>query len=101
MAFNEDIGLFFDTDYGFAVLATFKGETISAIVEDDYYAVPGEEVDISSSQPVAHCRTEDVAAAVQGDALTIEDGEHAGEYVITNVRPDGTGVTVLSLEEAP
>ena len=98
MAFDEDISLFFDTDDGFAVLATFKGETISVIVDDDYYTVQGEEVDISSSQLAAHCRTEDVVTAAQGDTLTIEDGDHAGDYTISNVRPDGTGVTVLALE---
>lgn len=98
MAFDEDTSLFFDTDDGFAVLATFKGETISVIVDDDYYTVPGEEVDISSSQLAAHCRTEDVVTAAQDDTLTIEEGDHAGSYTITNVRPDGTGVTILALE---
>ena len=99
MAFEEDISLFFDADNGFAVLATFKGVTVSAIVSDDYFDVPGEEVDISSSQLAAHCKTEDVATAAQGDGFVVEDGDHAGEYVITVVRPDGTGVTVLALEE--
>ena len=98
MAFDEDISLFFDVDDGFAVLATFKGETISVIVDDDYYTVPGEEVDISSSRLAAHCRTGDVVTAAQGDTLTIEEGDNSGSYTITNVRPNGTGVTVLALE---
>lgn len=99
MAFDEDRSLFFDTDDGFAVLATFKGEPISVIVDDDFYAVPGEEVDIASSRLTVHCQSTDVATATEGDALTIEEGDRAGNYtIIPPIRPDGTGFTVLALE---
>ncbi|WP_294344695.1 hypothetical protein [Prosthecochloris sp.] len=99
MAFAEDISLFFDKTDGFAVSATFKAAAIDVIFDNEYYAVPGEEVDVESSQPAAHCKSSDVASAVIGDALTINDGDHAGDYTIINVRPDGTGVTILALEE--
>lgn len=99
MAFNEDINLFFDETNGFAVLATFKGVTISTIIDDDFYAASGEEVDIAASKVVAHCRSVDVPGVVQGDSFEVLDGDHAGDFVITNVRPDGTGVTILDLQE--
>lgn len=99
MAFAEDISLFFDAADGFAVSATFKTSAIAVIFENTYYAVPGEEVDVESSQPVAHCKSADVESAVIGDTLTINDSDHAGDYTIINVRPDGTGVSALVLEE--
>lgn len=101
MAFLENSHLFFDTIHGFAVTAAFKGADISVIFDNGYFAVPGEEVDVSSSQPAVFCRTEDVSTVVQGDTLSIYDGGTARDYTVTEVRPDGTGMTVLALEKLP
>lgn len=36
--------------------------------------------------------------AAEGDTQTINDGNQVGSYTVTNVRPDGTGITVFALE---
>lgn len=35
---------------------------------------------------------------LEGDTQTINDGNQVGSYTVTNVRPDGTGITVFALE---
>lgn len=97
--FTEDLELYFDINHGFAVPASLNGsKPVPVIFDDEYYAVKGEDVDISSSVPAAQCQTLDVAAAEYGDRLTVIEGDHAGEYNITNIKPDGTGITILALE---
>jgi hypothetical protein len=96
MAFTEDLNAMFDAVYGFAVTAEYDGTEIMAIFEAEYYAAPGQEVDIESTKPAAFVRSVDVPGVKIGDAITV-DGT---EYVVINVKPDGTGVTTIALEEA-
>jgi hypothetical protein len=95
MAFTEDLNAIFDAVYGFAVAAEYNGAEIMVIFEAEYYAVPGQEVDIESTKPAAFVRSVEVSGVKIGDAITV-DGT---EYVVINVKPDGTGITTLALEE--
>jgi len=96
MSFQEDISLFFDAASGAAVSAVFNNTPISVIFDAEHYTAAGEGADISTSQPMATCRAQDVAGIEQGDSVTV-----AGtSYSVADVQPDGTGVVVLILQEA-
>lgn len=94
--FAEDLTSMFDETYGFAVPAAFKSKAISVIFDQDYYAAGGQEVDIESTKPAAVCKSADVTGVKIGDSITV-DGD---AYTVINVKPDGTGITVLALQEA-
>lgn len=96
MAFAENFAPYLDLD-GFAVeaewLSPLTGEkkTVRVIFDNGY----GEAFDglAGSQQPTALCESEDVTGIAQDDTLTIADVE----YTVTNVEPDGTGMTTLRL----
>ena len=93
----QDLLNFFDTDtHGKSATVTIDGSssTISVILNNEYFAVAGESVDIDGTQPVATCRTSDVANIDTSDSITID----SVNYNITNIQPDGTGITVLILQ---
>lgn len=94
--FVEDLNALFDQTYGFAVVAEYGGAEIMAIYEAEYYAAPGQEVDIEATKPAAFVKTADVPGVKIGDSITVD----GSEYVVINVKPDGTGITVLALEDA-
>ena len=99
MAFTEDFSEFLDTD-DFAVSATFTPvvgdpSTITGIFDAEYFEIDGDSVGVAGSQPMFLCKTADVAAAKFGDALTV----NAVNYKIVNIQPDGTGLTMLILEQ--
>jgi len=76
-------------DFGQTV--TVSEDDITAIYDEDYV----ESLDIAGVRPLLHCRSTDVADVIQGD-----DVEVAGvDYLVAKVQQDGTGVTILILEE--
>lgn len=100
MAFTENLSQFFRTA-DFAVEAAYTPEggsaaTIHGIFDAEYLAVDGEgNVAVASSQPVFHCRTSDVVDPYGGTLVV------AGvTYDIVEFKPDGTGTTMLVLEDA-
>jgi hypothetical protein len=90
----EDLDGFFDTDaHGSQATITIDAvaTTIDVIFNKEYFSIPGESVDVESSQPVFYCQSHDVTNVEQGDTIEID----SVTYNIVNVQPDGTGVTVL------
>lgn len=75
--------------------ATFGAspDPIPVIFDDAYVSVGGI---YESTGPQAQGSTADLAAAVQGTAITI----NGQAYTVTGNQPDGTGMTVLQLREA-
>lgn len=75
---------------------TVGATTISAIVERLYAeASPGEQgVDLAIAR--ATVRTSDVTSVTRG--TTVVDGSTS--YKVVSIQPDGTGMTVLVLEDA-
>ncbi|ODN69550.1 head-tail joining protein [Methylobrevis pamukkalensis] len=56
-----------------------------------------------SGAPMFTCRTADLPAGItDGDGLVVRDADAVliGSFVVREVRPDGTGMTVLVLEKA-
>ena len=100
MAFDEDLTAFFSTD-DFAVTATWTPDggdptTVTGIFDNEYIEdIGGGEVDIEATHPMFLVKTADVPNVAQGDQLFVNDLY----YRIVNVQPDGTGLTVLILEE--
>ncbi|BCV06843.1 MAG: hypothetical protein CM15mV144_370 [Caudoviricetes sp.] len=67
LEFDSDFAGYFDADFGHGIQATYtpsggSASTIKVILEKDYFSVPGLSVDVEGSQPIAYCRTTDVAS---------------------------------------
>ena len=93
--------IFFDADdFGVAASYTRQGQpavTINGIFDNEFFEVEaGGEVAVAMEQPRFACRTSDVSSATEGDTINI----NSVNYTIRVVQSDGTGVTVLVLEEA-
>ena len=94
----QDLLNFFDTDtHGVTASIYIDGTSsnISVILNNEYFAIAGESVDIDGTQPVVTCRSSDVTGVDTDDTITIS----LITYNITNIQPDGTGVTVLILQD--
>jgi hypothetical protein len=68
------------------------GALLIPVIFDAAYAA---EFGIAGSSPVASGTTEDLESVAAGDAITIG----ATGYTVTAVEPDGTGMTLLRLQE--
>jgi hypothetical protein len=77
------------SDFGQTV--SIDGSDVTAIYDEDYV----ESLDIAGTRPLLYCRTSDVESAGHGDSVEV-DGI---DYTVAKVQPDGTGLTVLILEE--
>lgn len=96
-----ELAVFFDAD-DFGVNATYTSVasgtpvSIKGIFDHEFYeADAGGTVGFAIEQPIFTCRTSDVSDAGEGDAITI----NSTDYTVRVIRNDGTGVTVLALEE--
>lgn len=85
-----DLDTMIDTD-DFAVSATLGAATIRVIFDNAY----AEDLEITGTNPIATCKASDVATASRGDTITIS----GTDYTIQNIQPDGTGETLLILDE--
>lgn len=101
MALTEDFDVFFNTD-DFGVSASFTprtgggATTVKGIFDKEFVAVgDGGQVDIAATDPVFQCKTSDITAA-RGGTLVI----NSVTYNIVVDKPDGTGVSMLILEDA-
>ena len=75
----------------FGETATVGRDDVTAIFDEDYVEV----LDIAGTRPLLYCRTSDVSTVSVGD-----NAEAGGAfYTIVGIQPDGTGLTMLVLEE--
>lgn len=91
MAFTEDLSPFFNTDE-FARTVTLKGVEVQAVFDNGYSA----ELGMDGLGPRLTLASADCATVVQGDTAVIG----SVNYTVAAVEPDGTGVTLLRLQEA-
>lgn len=94
---SEDIDLFFSTD-DFAETVAFTPEggspvSIPVIFDEPYTLTAAQGITYQNANPTCQARTSDVSTATAG--ATIVRGSTT--YYVTDVQPDGTGVTVLVL----
>lgn len=91
MAFTEDLTpFFFTTD--FAVTGMLAGSHVTGIIDTPYLEALGE---VEGRQPVFFLPTASAPSVAHGQELVIG----AKTYKVRGVEPDGTGVTLLRLEE--
>lgn len=87
---TDDLDIFFED---FAIVAAFQLKTFKVIFENDFrIAYEG----VETSTPAASCKSSDIEdlGLKHGNELTI----NGGIYKITGIQPDGTGITLLLLE---
>lgn len=95
-----ELAIFFSAD-DFGVTASYTplggdAENVKGIFDHEFYeADAGGTVGFAIEQPIFTCQTSDIPNAAEGDAITI----NSTDYIVRVVRDDGTGVTVLALEE--
>lgn len=91
MAFTEDLAPFFSTA-DFAVSGTLAGLSVTGIFDAQYFDGLGE---VEGRQPTFVLPTASASSAAHGQTLVIG----AKTYKVRGVEPDGTGITLLRLEE--
>jgi hypothetical protein len=92
----DDLAAILNVD-DFAVAITYGASTIFGIFDNETVPVEGGgAVEVHQEQPMVTCRTADVPALAQGDAMTIG----ALAYVVRSWIHDGTGVTAINLEKS-
>jgi len=91
VAFTEDFTPFLNADE-FAVDATVGGVALRGIFDAAYADALG----MGGTSPALLIATADAPAAAQGAAVVIG----ATSYTVANPEPDGTGMTLLRLQEA-
>lgn len=94
MAFVEtanDLTVFFaDGDS-----ASIGGVTVRGHFENEHDPVnAGGMVEFSIQSATFSCKSSDVTAVAEGSLITI----NGASYAVTDIQPDGTGVTMLILE---
>jgi len=65
------------------------------IFDNDHETVAGQTMDFSLQRPRVTCVSRDIAGLLEGDTVTIRNET----YEVVLVKPDGTGVTELELEQ--
>jgi len=95
----SDLASFFDTDtHGTAITYTpsgGSGTSINVIFNNEYQLVDEGDVGVSATLPVITCRTSDVSSVAIDDTFLIGSTTYKAQII----RPDGTGVTEIQLQE--
>ena len=95
----SDLASFFDTDtHGTAITYTpsgGSGTSINVIFNNEYQLVDEGDVGVSATLPVITCRTSDVPSIQMDDTFLISSVTYKAKII----RPDGTGVTEIQLEQ--
>lgn len=95
---NQDLENFFDTEtHGSDATVSIDGSdsSIKVIINKEYFAIPGESVDVTGFQPMVHCRTQDITGIDTDDTIAVG----GVTYNIIEIQDDGTGVTELILQD--
>lgn len=98
MVETADDRLIMLSDFGVDATYTPDGgspSTVKTIFLNEYYSVDAGTVGMEMSQPIAVIRTADAPNLAHNDTFVIS----AVTYKAVNVRPDGTGMTEVALEE--
>lgn len=77
----------------FASSATYGSATISVLFDDEYAGYNTETGVVETSGPRAFCRTSDLSAVSHSSTLVV----NSITYRVIGIKPDGTGVTELTL----
>ena len=90
--FTEDLDTFFETS-DFAETALFGATPLVGIFDNAY----GDALGVVGSSPIFTCKSSDATSLNPGTStLTIR----SSSYLVVGVEADGTGLTVVRLQEA-
>ena len=96
---SSDIDDIFLTDFAVDATYTPSGgvvKTIKVVFDSEYLSVQVVgDVGVESETPTAHCKTSDLTGVKHNDTLVIE----GTTYYVTEIHPDGTGMTLLILSK--
>jgi len=98
MVETADDRLIMLSDFGVDCTYTPSGgspSTIKTIFLNEYYSVDAGTVGMEMSQPIAVIRTADAPNVAHNDTFVV----NSVTYKSVNVRPDGTGMTEVALEQ--
>ena len=77
------------------IVGTIDGASVRGHFENEHDPVnAGGMVEFSIQSATFTCKTSDVSAVAEGSLITI----NGSSYAVTDIQPDGTGVTMLMLE---
>jgi len=95
MAFTEDLSVFFDDEYGFAVTATLNAVASGNVIFDRAYL---QELNmVSGANPIALAKAANYTSSDVGKTLVIAG---KGTYTLRDVQPQDDGACViLQLEQ--
>jgi hypothetical protein len=95
--FVEDLSAYFGENNVGVVDALVAGASVRGIL-DRHYAEPFGDV-VAAATPTLTVPTADVPTVVFGSACIIDPTGAATSYLVRGIEPDGTGVTLLRLED--
>jgi len=90
---------YFGTELGTTAQVTLSGaETyyVNGIFVKEYALAEAGGVGVESSNPTFLCADVNIADLSEGDTLTID----SVDYTVRDIQPDGTGQTLLMLDES-
>lgn len=94
--YDDDLDGFFND---FAVTATIgtggSQKNIQVIFDEEFQAFSSAAGEVISISPSAHCKTSDVNGYGVGTAFVV----NSNNYRVLENKPDGTGISVLALQE--
>lgn len=93
--FDDDLEEMFE-GAGDEVDVRFRGQPFTAFLNNEFVAVGSGTVQAEDSHPVLYAPTSMVSMAKRGDEIIVA----GSTYEVVGVQPDGTGVTVLVLNDA-
>jgi hypothetical protein len=95
MAFTENLDAFFDTEE-FAVVATVNAFDLNVIFDLPTMEFVNGEASVEGQHPFLQCKTQDLidANARRRDEITVE----TTDYVISQIRHEGNGTSLVFLE---
>ena len=91
MSFTENLADFIHSDTPGYVVATVGGSSVGALFDNGFSSA----FDIAGSGPRITLPTSSAPSAALGDAVTVS----GVSYTVAGIEPDGTGLTVLRLQE--
>ena len=93
--FNEDISLFFDSAFGFAVKASLDGQPVIGIFDRPGTTTEASGLGVAASVPTFVMPETAAATQSTGKNLIIT----GTTWVVADAQPDGTGLITLLLEK--
>ncbi len=91
MPFTESMADFINPDTPGYVLATIGNASVDALFDDAY----ADQLNFASSAPALTVASTDVSSVAQDVAVVV----NSVNYTVASIKPDGTGMTLLMLQE--